>query len=67
MAFDNKKLGIIEWITILGAIFGSFAWLNGEIRSLDQKLEKSFSRTDRLYEMYAETQKEIKEIYREKR
>ena len=46
----------IEFIVLLVTLLGSFYLLDG-------KIERQSMRTDRLYEMWCETQKEIKQIY----
>lgn len=43
---------IIIFITLLGGYF-----------MIDNKIERQGERTDKLYEMWCETQKEIKQLY----
>lgn len=47
----------VEWVVVLVTLLGGFYLLDG-------KIERQGQRTDRLYEMYCETQLEIKDIYR---
>lgn len=46
----------IEWAVLLFTLIGGFYMLDG-------KIERQSQRTDRLYEMYCDTQKEIKQLY----
>ncbi len=46
----------IEWVVVLITLLGGFYMLDG-------KIERQGNRTDKLYEMWCETQKEIKQIY----
>lgn len=48
----------VEWVVVLVTLLGGFYLLDG-------KIERQGQRTDRLYEMWCETQKEIKDIYKE--
>lgn len=45
----------IEFMVLLVTLLGTFYLLDG-------KIERQSSRTDRLYEMYVETQREIMEL-----
>lgn len=49
----------VEWIVVLVTLLSGFYLLDG-------KIERQGARTDRLYEMWCETQKEIKQIYIDK-
>ena len=51
---------IIEWVTILGALIACFGILYSQISSLDAKMTIQSQRTDRLYEMFIQGQKEMK-------
>jgi hypothetical protein len=54
---ENKNWAThIEFMVLLVTLLGGFYILDG-------KIERQSSRTDRLYEMYCDTQKEIKQIY----
>lgn len=63
---ENTKRGIlhktvlIEWITLLGALFTCFGLLYSELKSLDSKIDRQGARTDRLYEMFIDLLKETK-------
>ena len=46
----------MEWAVLLFTLIGGFYMLDG-------KIERQSQRTDRLYEMYCDTQKEIKQLY----
>jgi hypothetical protein len=46
----------VEWAVLMVTIIGGFFLLDG-------KIDRQSQRTDRLYEMYCETQKEIKQVY----
>ena len=46
---------VIIFITLLGGYF-----------MIDSKIERQGERTDKLYEMWCETQKEIKQLYVER-
>lgn len=48
----------VEWVIVLITLLGGFYLLDG-------KIERQGQRTDRLYEMWCETQKEIKDIYKD--
>lgn len=55
-----------EWIQFAGIIFtvlGTFGFLWRELKNLENRIDKQSDRTDKLYEMYVDTQKEIKQIY----
>lgn len=57
---ENKNWFVhIEWVVVLVTLLGGFYLLDG-------KIERQGQRTDRLYEMWCETQKEIKQIYIDK-
>lgn len=45
----------VEWVVVLVTLLGGFYMLDG-------KIERQSQRTDKLYEMYCETQKEIKDM-----
>jgi hypothetical protein len=47
----------IEWVVVLVTIMGGFYMIDG-------KIERSNQRIDRLYEMWCETQSEIKDLYK---
>lgn len=49
----------VEFMVLLITLIGGFY-------NLDGKIERQSQRTDRLYEMWCETQKEIKQIYVER-
>lgn len=49
-----------EFVVLLITLIGGFYLLDG-------KIERQGTRTDRLYEMYCETQKEIKDLYKERK
>lgn len=49
----------IEWVVVLMTLLGGFYLLDG-------KIERQCTRTDRLYEMWCDTQKEIKQLYIDK-
>lgn len=51
---------LIEWITILTAVFACFGILYSEIKGLDGKIERQGERTDKLYEMFIDLLKETK-------
>jgi hypothetical protein len=54
---ENKNWFVhVEWVVVLVTLLGGFYMLDG-------KIERQGARTDRLYEMYCDTQKEIKQIY----
>lgn len=54
---DSKNWSIhVEFIVMFVTLLGGFYLLDG-------KIERQSQRTDRLYEMYCETQKEIKQVY----
>lgn len=46
----------LEFMVLLVTLLGTFYLLDG-------KIERQSARTDRLYEMWCETQKEIKQLY----
>lgn len=48
----------IEWVVVLVTLLGGFYLLDG-------KIERQGQRTDRLYEMWCETQKDIRDIYKD--
>lgn len=48
----------VEWVVVLVTLLGGFYMLDG-------KIERQGQRTDKLYEIWCETQKEIKEIYKD--
>lgn len=52
-------LNSVNWQTIIGMF--AITWYF--THDLKLAIEKQTARTDRLYEMYCETQKEIKQIY----
>lgn len=58
-----------QFITLLFAVLGTFGFLWREFKRMEDKTDKYFEtltkRTDRLYEMWCETQKEIKDIYKD--
>lgn len=56
----NEWIGHAEFIVLLITILGSFYLLDG-------KIERQSSRTDRLYEMYCEVQKEIRDLYKNRK
>jgi hypothetical protein len=64
MIFYSKKEGKMEknW-SIHGEFIVLLVTLIGGFYLLDGKIERQSKRTDRLYEMYVDTQKEIKNIY----
>jgi hypothetical protein len=55
---DEKKSWVqhVEWLVLLGTLISGFYLLDG-------KIDRQSSRVDRLYEMYCDMQKEIKDIY----
>jgi hypothetical protein len=53
---DKNWFVHVEWVVVLVTLLGGFYLLDG-------KIERQGARTDRLYEMYVDTQKEIKQIY----
>lgn len=53
---ENNLIGHIEFLVLLITLIGGFYLMDG-------KIERQGSRTDKLYEMWCETQKEIKQIY----
>jgi hypothetical protein len=54
---ENKNWFVhVEWVVVLVTLLGGFYMLDG-------KIERQGVRTDRLYEMWCDTQKEIKQIY----
>lgn len=61
-----EKIMNLNWQTIFG-MFAIGWYFTREIRSSLEKLEDDVrsqgARTDKLYEMYCETQKEIKQLY----
>ncbi len=57
---DRGWLGHLEWAVLLVTLIGGFY-------TLDAKIDRQSQRTDRLYEMWCETQKEIKQIYMDRR
>lgn len=60
---------IVQFITILGSIVGSFIYIITELRNFEKTIRddmKSQSqRTDRLYEMFVDIQKENQTLLRE--
>ncbi len=46
----------VEWAALMITIIGGMYLMDG-------KIERQGTRTDKLYEMWCETQKEIKDIY----
>jgi hypothetical protein len=55
---DNKHWTThLEFAVLLITLIGGFY-------TLDAKIERQGLRTDKLYEMYAETQREIRDIYK---
>jgi hypothetical protein len=58
--YMNEWIGHAEFIVLLITILGSFYLLDG-------KIERQSSRTDRLYEMYCEVQKEIRDLYKNRK
>ena len=46
----------VEWAVVLITLLGGFYMLDG-------KIERQASRTDKLYEIWVDTQKEIKQLY----
>ncbi len=55
---DKKNWSIhLEFVIIFVTLIGGFY-------NLDGKIERQGQRTDKLYEMYCDTQKEIKDIYK---
>jgi hypothetical protein len=46
----------VEFVVLLTTLLGSFYLLDG-------KIERQSNRTDHLYEMFLEVQKEIKDLY----
>jgi hypothetical protein len=53
---DKNWFVHVEWVVVLVTLLGGFYLLDG-------KIERQGARTDRLYEMYVDTQKEIKQMY----
>jgi len=53
---DKNWFVHVEWVVVLVTLLVGFYLLDG-------KIERQGARTDRLYEMYVDTQKEIKQIY----
>lgn len=56
---NNSLASHVEFLVLLITLLGGFYMLDG-------KIERQSQRTDRLYEMWCETQKEIKQIYIDK-
>jgi len=50
----------VEWVVVLVTLLGGFYLLDG-------KIERQGQRTDRLYEMYTDVLKEIKDIYKDRK
>ncbi len=50
---------ILEMTTIIGSFIACFMMLYSQIDKLDQKIEKQAARTDRIYEMYCDFQKDM--------
>ena len=48
----------VEWVVVLVTLLGGFYLLDG-------KIERQGQRTDRLYEMYCDVQKEISNVQKE--
>ena len=46
----------VEWVVVLMTLLGGFYMLDG-------KIERQSQRTDRLYEIWCDTQTEIKQLY----
>lgn len=46
----------LEWAVLLVTLLGGFYMLDG-------KIERQAARTDKLYEIWVDTQKEIKDLY----
>lgn len=58
---NNKNWSIhAEFVILLITLLGGFYFLDGKI---ERTTSSQAARTDRLYEMFIEGQKEIKELY----
>lgn len=67
--YDNTKtnrLIITEWVTLAGILVSCFYLVHADVRAMDARMLAQQQRTDRLYEMWCDTQKEIKQIYVER-
>lgn len=54
---ENKNWFVhVEWVVVLVTLLGGFYMLDG-------KIERQGERTDKLYEMFIENQKELKELH----
>jgi hypothetical protein len=66
----THRLIVTEWISIIGVFVACFFFLHTEIKGMECRIDARMlaqeQRTDRLYEMWCETQKEIKQIYIER-
>jgi hypothetical protein len=63
---DNSKHWTthVEFMVLLVTLVGGFYTLDGKI---ERSTTQQSARTDRLYEMYCEIQKEIRDLYKEKK
>jgi hypothetical protein len=69
MSSESKtnRLVIAEWVSMVTIFIGCFGYVHHDTQRMASEIhERTISqeqRTDRLYEMYCETQKEIKQLY----
>ena len=50
-----------EWVSTLSVFLVCFAFLYNQIGKVDEKLERQGARTDKLYEMFCDLQKQMRE------
>lgn len=56
----------MEWIqvlTIIATMLGGIFYIHSDVREIRKDMQQQGVRIDKLYEMYCEMQKEIKELY----
>ena len=56
----------MEWIQVLSIIvtmLGGIFYIHSEVREIRKDMQQHTARTDKLYEMYCEMQKEIKQLH----
>ena len=56
----------MEWIqvfTIIATMLGGIFYIHSDIREIRKDMQQQGARIDKLYEMYCEMQKEIKQLH----
>lgn len=65
----RREEEIMEWtqvLTIIISLLGGVFYIHYDIREIKKDMQQQNIRIDKLYEMWCETQKEIKQIYIDK-